>query len=81
MQDEYVREKEESYKKWLEKQSPWFRSKLWQLVVEIKAEQEITGKDTIEIPIGRFRKKNIDLEDTRKLLIHLYCQVPILVDS
>lgn len=66
---------------WLGSKSSWFIDKLWQVVVEIQAKHETTGRDTFIIPINQFKKKELDLEKVQDILAQLHDKEIISVDK
>lgn len=62
---------ESKINEWLSNESQWFIDKLWQVVVELEAERVLLGRWRFAIPLERFKNKNQDLENVRKILINL----------
>lgn len=49
----------------------WFLDRLWQVVYWLRQEQLLIGRDHFKIPIDRYRRQKIDLDEVKKILIHL----------
>jgi hypothetical protein len=55
----------------LKDKSNFFLPRLWNVVRWLQAERDLEGKDEFSIPIYRFKKQKIDLDEARKIITQL----------
>lgn len=70
-QSDLADNKEKSYGLWLEGQGKYFTDKLWQVVRWLHVTQELIGSHTFQIPLELFKRKKVNLEEAKKLIINL----------
>ncbi|HUD44919.1 MAG TPA: hypothetical protein VMR41_05220 [Patescibacteria group bacterium] len=70
-QSDIADEKRNFYENWLKGQTKYFTDRLWNVVKWLHATQELEGRDTFVIPLELFKRKKVNHEEAKKLIINL----------